>query len=186
VIDAAELAARMQAWGMLETPAPPAALRWIETFLEAYGGRLHDIDEARAPLAALRTEACLVPALELERLRSRDVLFFLDTFAQYIDHQPELRGLALTHDIGAMAAEFGIPPEAGYGAVRMAITGESDGPPLELLAPLLGHDRILMRIGAVNSKLLHGRGLEPIAYGPDGKPFEPLRGTKPEDPATGP
>ncbi len=58
----------------------------------------------------------------------------------------------------------------------MALTGKTEGPPLELLFPLLGHDRILIRAGAVSSKLLHGRGLEPIAFGPDGAPFEPLRG----------
>ncbi len=176
-----ELAAKMQGWGLLEKPAPDAALRWVATFLEAYGDRLAAPDDAFAPIVALRNEGCLVPALELERLRSRDVLFFLDTFAQYVDHQPELRGLQLTHDIGVMAEEFGIEPEAAYGAVRMALTGEKAGPPLELLAPLLGHDRILMRVGAINSKLLHGRGLEPIAYGPDGQPFEPLRGTKPSE-----
>lgn len=186
MIAVADLAAKMQEWGLLETPAPEAAMRWIATFLEAYGERLETIDDARAPIVALRDEACLVPALELERLRSRDVLFFLDTFAQYVDHQPELRGLAVGHDAGVMAAEFGLAPDAARDALRMALTGRKDGPPLELLLPLLGHDRVLMRIGAVNSKLLHGRGLEPIAFGPDGRPFEPLRGTKPEDPATGP
>ena len=34
-----ELAAKMQAWGLLESPAPDAALRWIATFIEAYGDR---------------------------------------------------------------------------------------------------------------------------------------------------
>ncbi len=56
----------------------------------------------------------------------------------------------------------------------MALTGEKEGPPLELLFPLLGHDRMLIRIGAVSSRLLHGRGLEPIKFGPDGKPFETI------------
>jgi hypothetical protein len=59
------------------------------------------------------------------------------------------------------------------------LTGQKTGPPLELLFPLLGHDRILIRIGAINSMLLHGRGLEPIQYGPGGVPFEPIRGTRP-------
>ena len=175
-----DLAVKMQAWGLLETPAPEAAMRWIATFVEAYGDALGSLDDAYEPIVALRNEGCLVPAIELERLRSRDVLFFLDTFAQYVDHQPELRGLQLRHDIGVMAQEFGIAPDAAYDAVRMALTGAKSGPPLELLAPLLGHDRILMRVGAINSKLLHGRGLEPIAYGPDGQPFEPLRGKKPD------
>ncbi len=179
--NAAALAAKMQSWGLLETPAPAAALRWIDTFLEAYGD-LPTIDDARLPIIALRNEACLVPALELERLRSRDVLFFLDTFSQHIDHTEELRDLDLRHDIGVLASEFGLPADAAYDAVRMAITGEKTGPPLELLVPLLGHDRILMRVGAINSKLLHGRGLEPIRFGPDGKPFEPLHGEKPEQP----
>ena len=58
---------------------------------------------------------------------------------------------------------------------RIALTGNDDGPAaFEMLFPLLGHDRIMMRIGAINSHLLHGRGLEPIAFGPDGKPFETL------------
>ncbi len=174
-----DLQEAMQRHGLLESPAPPAALRWIETFLEAYGGQCEGIDDALPIVAALRAEACVVPALELERLRSRSALFFLDSVGQYVDGQAELRGLPLAHDLAAIAGEFGISPEDASGAVRMALTGQKSGPPLELLFPLLGHDRILIRIGAVNSRLLHGRGLVPIAYGPDGKPFEPIRGTPP-------
>jgi hypothetical protein len=175
----------MTRWGFLEDPAPPAALAWIETFLEAYGSGVADVDDAFAPIAALRAESCLIAAIELERLRSRDVLFFLDSVGQYVDHQPELRGLPLDRDLPAIAGEFGISRDDALAAVRMALTGSTSGPPLELLFPLLGHDRILIRIGAVNSMLLHGRGLVPIAFGPDGKPFEPIHGAKPpESPAT--
>lgn len=179
-MNSTELAQAMQRWGVLETPAPPAALRWIDTFLEAYGDRIESVDDALPFVAALRAESCTIPALELERLRSRDVLFFLDSVSQYVDHQPELRGLSLAHDIAAIADEFGITAADALAALRMALTGESEGPSLELLFPLLGHDRILIRIGAVNSRLLHGRGLEPIKYGPGGAPFEPIRGKKPE------
>lgn len=174
-----ELARAMQRWGVLEDPPPPAALRWIDTFLEAYGESLTSVDDALPVVAALRAEACVIPALELERLRSRDVLFFLDSVAQYVDHQPELRGLPLDRDLPAIAGEFGLSPTDAMAAVRMALTATVTGPPLELLFPLLGHERILMRIGAVSSRLLHGRGLVPIAFGPDGKPFEPIRGRKP-------
>ncbi|HKU68758.1 MAG TPA: hypothetical protein VJP85_13355 [Candidatus Baltobacteraceae bacterium] len=176
-----ELAVAMQRWGFLEDPAPPAALRWIDTFLEAYGPKLASTDDAKADVADLRAEACIIPALELERLRTREVLFFLDTVGQYVDSQPELRGLALDHDLAEMAREFGISTEDAQYAVRMAVTGKKGGPPLELLFPLLGHDRILIRIGAVNSRLLHGRGLEPIRYGPGGVPFEPIHGKRPEE-----
>jgi hypothetical protein len=175
----AELAAAMQRWGFLEEPAPAAALRWIETFLEAYGDALDRVDDAFPLVSALREESCIIPALELERLRSRDVLFFLDAVGQYVDHQPELRGLPLDNDLPAIAQEFGLARGDAMAAVRMALTGSHTGAPLELLFPLLGHDRILIRIGAVNSRLLHGRGLEPIGYGPDGRPFEPIRGQKP-------
>jgi hypothetical protein len=171
----------MQRWGFLEDPAPPAALRWIETFLEAFGPSLSFVEDARPHIADLRAESCVIPALELERLRTREVLFFLDTVGQYVDSQAELRGLALEHDIAEMAREFGISPEDAQYAVRMALTGKKDGPPLELLFPLLGHDRMLIRIGAVNSRLLHGRGLEPIQFGPGGQPFEPIHGKKPEE-----
>jgi hypothetical protein len=82
--------------------------------------------------------------------------------------------LPLAHDIPAIADEFGISKEDAFAAVRMALTGEKDGPPLEMLFPLLGHDRMLIRLGAVSSRLLHGRGLEPIRFGPDGKPFTPI------------
>lgn len=177
-----ELAAAMQRWGFLEDPAPPAALRWIDMFLEAYGGELAALDDARGYVAELRAEACVIPALELERLRTREVLFFLDTVGQYVDSQGELRGLPLEHDLAEMAREFGLSNEDAQYAVRMAVTGKRTGPPLELLFPLLGHDRILIRIGAVNSRLLHGRGLEPIRYGPGGQPFEPIRGKKPDEP----
>jgi hypothetical protein len=175
-----ELAEAMQRWGVLETPAPAAAMRWIDTFLEAYGPQVSTVDDALPFIAALRAEACTIPALELERLRSRDVLFFLDSVGQYIDHQPELRGLPLEHDVPTIGAEFGIAASDATAALRMALTGEKEGPPLELLFPLLGHDRMLIRIGAVNSRLLHGRGLEPIKYGPGGAPFEPIRGKKPD------
>lgn len=176
-----ELAAGMQRWGFLEDPAPPAALRWIGTFLQAYGSELGTLDDARTPIAELRAEACIIPALELERLRTREVLFFLDTIGQYVDSQAELRDLPLEHDLAEMAREFGLSAGDAQYAVRMAVTGKKTGPPLELLFPLLGHDRILIRIGAVNSRLLHGRGLETIQYGPGGQPFEPIRGKKPED-----
>ncbi|MEO9170515.1 MAG: hypothetical protein ABI282_09295 [Candidatus Baltobacteraceae bacterium] len=172
----AQLLTAMQRWGFLDDPAPAAALRWIDTFLEAYGD-CTSADDAFTRVAALRAEACVIPALELERLRTRQVLFFLDSVGQYIDHQPELRGLPLEHDIPAIALEFGIDSGDALAAVRMALTGSKDGPSLELLFPLLGHDRMLIRIGAVNSRLLHGRGLEPIPFGPDGKPFEPIRAT---------
>ncbi len=180
-VNNAQMMAAMQHWGFLENPTPPAALRWIGTFLEAYGDEFATADDAFAEVAALRAEACVIPALELERLRTRQVLFFLDSVGQYIDHQPELRGLPLGHDLPAIAAEFGIAPQDAFEAVRMALTGTKTGPALELLFPLLGHDRMLIRIGAVNSRLLHGRGLEPLRYGPDGKPFEPIRSTNPED-----
>jgi hypothetical protein len=176
-----DLAAAMQRWGFLETPPPEAALRWIDTFLEAYGANVQSVDDARPYIAELRAEACVVPALELERLRTRQVLFFLDTIGQYVDSQEELRGLSLSHDIPEMASEFGITPQDAEYALRMTLTGKKEGPPLELLFPLLGHDRILIRIGAVNSMLLHGRGLEPIRFGPGGQPFEPIQGQKPPE-----
>jgi hypothetical protein len=173
------LTAAMQRWGFLEDPAPPAALAWIATFLEAYPERVKGVDDAYPLVEALRAEACAIPALGLERLRSREVLFFIDAVGQYVDSQAELRGLPLGADLPAIASEFGIGGDDALAAVRMALTGQAEGPPLELLFPLLGHDRILIRVGAVNSKLLHGRGLEPIAFGPDGKPFQPIRGHKP-------
>jgi hypothetical protein len=179
-VTAGELAAAMQRWGFLETPAPDAALRWIATFLEAYGDNVAAVDDAFALVEGLRAESCTIPALELERLRSRDAVFFIDAVGQYVDDQPELRDLPLASDLPAIAAEFGIGREDALAAVRMALTGKAEGPPLELLFPLLGHDRILIRAGAVSSKLLHGRGLEPIAFGPDGAPFEPLRGQRPK------
>jgi glutamyl/glutaminyl-tRNA synthetase len=169
----------MQLTGWLETPAPPAALRWIETFVEAYAERLETVADAIPLVAALRAEAVVVPALALERLRTRQVLFFLDTVSQYVDDQPELRGLALDADIATLAAEFGIAEADARWAVRVALTGREDGPPLGALFVLLGHDRIMMRIGAVNSHVLHGRGLEPIAYGPGGVPFETIPAHKP-------
>jgi hypothetical protein len=69
--------------------------------------------------------------------------------------------------------------------VRMALTGRTEGPPLELLFPLIGHERIMIRIGAVSSHLLHGRGLEPIKYGPGGVPFETIGAQKPPDASRG-
>jgi glutamyl/glutaminyl-tRNA synthetase len=180
-IRTAQLVTAMQRWRFLEDPAPDAAIRWIETFLDAYGEKLHSVDDAHPLVAALRAESCVIPALELERLRTRQVLFFLDAVAQYVDHQPELRVLPLAHDLPAIGEEFGVASSDALAAVRMALTGQREGPPLELLFPLLGHDRILMRIGAVSSRLLHGRGLEPIKYGPGGAPFEPIQSQNPDE-----
>jgi glutamyl/glutaminyl-tRNA synthetase len=177
------LAERMQRARLLEDPIPDPAHRWIETFLDAYGGEVHTLGEALTEIAALRAEAATIPALELERLRNRQVLFFLDAVSQYVDDQPELRGLPLANDLPQIAGEFGITRKDAFEAVRMALTGTHDGPPLALLFPLLGHDRIMMRIGAVNSHILHGRGLEPIKYGPGGVPFETIQPQAPQ--ATG-
>ena len=169
----------MQAAGLLENPAPTAALRWIETFVEAYGARFATVADALPIVAALRAEAVLIPALQLEKLRNRQVLFYLDTIGQYVDDQPELRGIPIEVDLLEIAKEFGIAPGDALWAARMALTAEHTGPPLELVFPLLGHDRILMRLGALSSHLLHGRGLETIKYGPDGKPFATLGSSKP-------
>jgi len=174
-----ELAPAMQAAGLLEDPIPAPAERWIATFIDAFGTRVGSVAAALREVAALRAEATIVPALELERLRSRQVVFFLDAVAQYVDAQPELRDLPLEHDVAAIAEEFGIAPDDARAAVRMALTGETDGPALELLFPLLGHERIMIRIGAISSRLLHGRGLEPIALGPDGEPFRTIEARKP-------
>lgn len=181
MIVAATLVSAMQRAGFLEDPPPAAALLWVETFIAAFGDRAGDVDTALPIVAELRAEAVVVPALELERLRSREVLYFLDAVGQYVDAQPELRGLPLDHDLAEIAKEFGLAPADAEHAVRMALTAKAAGPPFELLFPLLGYDRILMRIGAVSGHILHGRGLEPIKYGPDGKPFEPIRGTKPSN-----
>jgi glutamyl/glutaminyl-tRNA synthetase len=180
-VTTAELEAAMQRAGLLEDPMPPAAERWIATFLEAYGTRCPTADEALREVALLRAEATVIPALELERLRNRQVVFFLDGVAQYVDAQPELRDLPLANDIPAIADEFGISHDDAFAAVRMALTGRKEGPPLELLFPLLGHERIMIRVGAVSSHLLHGRGLEPIVHGPGGVPFQTIQPQKPPD-----
>lgn len=176
---ASALREAMQTAGYLENPAPVAALRWIETFLEAYGTTFECALDALPRIEELRAESARVPALFLERLRTRQVLFFLDAVGQYVDHAPELRALPLRHDLPVIAEEFGIAAVDALWAVRVALTGTEIGPPLELLFPLLGHDRILLRIGAVSSQLLHGRGLEPIPYGPGGAPFETLPAVRP-------
>jgi len=173
------LAETMQQHRLLEEPVPDAAWRWIDTFLDAYGGEVHTLGDALEHVATLREEAVTLPALELERLRNRQVLFFLDAVAQYVDDQPELRGLPLGADLPEIAKEFGLAASDAFAAVRMALTGAHDGPPLALLFPLLGHDRIMIRIGAVSSHILHGRGLEPIKYGPGGAPFETIQPTPP-------
>jgi hypothetical protein len=181
VIEAGALREAMQTAGLLARPVPAADAaaveRWIATFLEAYGERVASPGEALDHVRALRAEAVVLPALELERLRNRAVLFFLDAVGQYVADQPELRGLPLDTDLTEIAKEFRLDPHAAHDAVRMAITGTHDGPPLDLLFPLLGHDRIMMRIGAVNSHLLHGRGLVPLAVGPGGAPFRTLEPT---------
>jgi glutamyl/glutaminyl-tRNA synthetase len=175
------LAESMKHYGLLEDPVPEAADRWIETFLDAFGGEVHTLREALEEIAKLREEAVTLPALELERLRNRHVLFFLDAVSQYVDAQAELRGLPLPADLPEIAKEFGLAASDAFAAVRMALTGSHDGPPLALLFPLLGHDRIMIRIGAVSSHILHGRGLEPIKYGPGGVPFETIQPTPPHE-----
>jgi len=173
------LAHAMQLAGFLESPAPVAALRWIDTFLEAFARECATVRHALPIVAELRAEAIVVPAIDLEKLRNRQVVFFLDGISQYVDDQRELRGLSVSSDILEIAKEFGIKADEALWCVRVALTGKSEGAPFELLFPLLGHDRIMMRVGAISSHLLHGRGLEPIPYGPGGIPFQTIEGTKP-------
>ena len=101
------LAEKMQRHALLEQPVPEAAQRWIDTFIDAFGDEVHTLGDALEAIAALREESVTIPALELERLRNRQVLFFLDAVAQYVDAQPELRGLPLADDLPVIASEFG-------------------------------------------------------------------------------
>ncbi|MEA2719256.1 MAG: Anticodon binding domain [Candidatus Eremiobacteraeota bacterium] len=179
------LADSMQRVGLLEDPVPEPAHRWVDTFLDAFGADVHTLGEALHEIASLREESVTIPALELERLRTRQVLFFLDAVSQYVDDQPELRGLPLADDLPEIAREFGLSKEDALQAVRMAVTGSHERPPLALVFALLGHDRIMIRIGAVSSHILHGRGLEPIKYGPGGVPFETIHSVPPGTRATG-
>src|SRR6266404_2073408 len=126
MVERETLAAAMQRWGFLEDPVPPPAWRWIDTFVAAYGDRLKSLEDARPLVASLRAEACMIPALELERLRSREVLFFLDSVGQYVDQQPELRDLPLDSDLPEIAKEFGLTADDAFRSVRMALTGEKD------------------------------------------------------------
>jgi len=178
----------MQQAGVLADPNEPGALAWIETFLDAYGEEIHTIADALPLIQKLRDLTVVLPALELERLRNKQVLFYLDSVSQYVNSLAELRDLPLSKTLPAIADEFGIKKKDAFQAIRMALMGELHGPPLPLLFPLLGHDRILARIGQISSHLLHGRGLEPIAFGPDGKPFETIQPSQPPKaggPATG-
>jgi hypothetical protein len=183
ILDAAltrdALAHAMQAARFLESPVPAAAWRWIDTFIEAFAHECPTVREALPIVADLRAEAVIVPAIDLEKLRNRQVVFFLDAVSQYVDDQRELRGLPVSRDIHEIAKEFGLKPDESHWCVHVALTGKSTGCPFELLFPLLGHDRIMMRVGAISSHLLHGRGLEPIPYGPGGVPFKTIEGTKP-------
>ncbi len=176
---AALIASAMQRAGLLEDPIPAAAERWIGTFVEAYGSQFATLADGLAIAADLRAEAVVVPAFELERLRNRQVVFYLDAVGQYVDAQAELRELPLEADLPNIAQEFGVAHDDAFAAVRMALSGKHDGPPLRLLFPLLGHDRILIRIGAISSHLLHGRGLEPVKFGPGGVPFETMQTSRP-------
>ncbi|MBV8689326.1 MAG: hypothetical protein JOZ59_04385, partial [Candidatus Eremiobacteraeota bacterium] len=56
-----ELAKAMQEARLLETPPPTAALRWIDTFLEAYPFSATSVDEALERVRRLRAEAVTVP-----------------------------------------------------------------------------------------------------------------------------
>ena len=144
------------------------------------------LDDALREVALLRAEATIVPALELERLRNRQVVFFLDAVVA-IRRRPTRIARFAARDATSRRSpiEFGIAHDDALAAVRMALTGRADGPPLELLFPLLGHDRMMIRIGAISSRLLHGRGLEPIAYGPGGEPFATIAPQKPAAPESG-
>ena len=178
-VTADELAAAMQRWGFLEDPAPARRVTLDRRrFSKRTANGVTTVDDALPLVAALRAESCTIPALELgaAALARRAVLHRLGRAVR--------RRSARTARSSARSA---ILPAIADGVRHRRATTRSprcawrsparaEGPPLELLFPLLGHDRILIRIGAVSSKLLHGRGLEPIAFGPDGAPFEPIRG----------
>ena len=53
----------MQRAGLLEVPGPPAALRWIETFLEAYGERIGTVADA-LPKTPARPEGLAITGCE--------------------------------------------------------------------------------------------------------------------------
>jgi glutamyl/glutaminyl-tRNA synthetase len=135
----------MQRWGM------EASRDWIDTFIDAYGEELQTIEQARPLVAALRTDAVALPALELERLRKPETVSYLRAVGAYVDGKQELRGLPVSRDLPALAEQFGLPKKDAFHCVRIALTGEERGAPLALLFPLLGRDRVKARLGAVGN-----------------------------------
>ena len=74
----------------------------------------------------------------------------------------------------AIAGEFGIAPADATWAVRVALTEQRDGAAARIAVSAArtrsDHDAHRRR----RSHVLHGRGLEPIRYGPGGVPFETI------------
>jgi len=165
---------------LVEGDAFPAGFeKWVSTFIDAYGEGLETIGDAIPIARALRAETVVIPARRLEELRDRNVLYYLDSVRQYvydIDRERARQGvrtlhdLPLSQDLPVLAAEYGIKKKDAFRYVRLALTGEDHGPPLNLLFPLLGAARIDIRLAEATRHILHGRGLEKIEFDERGRP----------------
>ncbi|MBV8151708.1 MAG: glutamate--tRNA ligase [Candidatus Eremiobacteraeota bacterium] len=122
---------------------------WLETFLDAYGEELQTIEQARPHMAALLAEAAPVAPLEAERLHDPPVVALLEALDEYVAGHEDLHGLPLSRDIPALGERSGVAKKEAYHCVRLALSGQQQGPPLVLLFPLLGRERILRRLDAL-------------------------------------
>ena len=182
-----EIAEAMMRTGFFgdDEAVPQPAWLWIDTFIEAY--RDHGVrtpEEALREIAALRAESVIVPALELERLRSRQAIFYLDAVGQYVDDQPELRGLPLSHDLLEIAKEFGLTPDDALWAVRMALTGQSEGlvgVALPALRATITHPHAHRRNFFTFAARARIKSLSKYRLAGGGEPFTPLRAKKVDD-----
>ncbi|HVA38258.1 MAG TPA: glutamate--tRNA ligase [Candidatus Dormibacteraeota bacterium] len=165
---------------LAEGDAFPAGFeRWVSTFVDAYGEGLETAADAVPIARDLRAESAVIPARRLEELRDRNVLYYLDSVRQYVfdvDRERAREGirtlhdLPLSQDLPVLAAEYGLKKKDAFRYVRLALTGEEHGAPLNLLFPLLGAARIDIRLADATRHVLHGRGLEKIEFDERGRP----------------
>ncbi|MDE2571204.1 MAG: hypothetical protein KGM44_01615, partial [bacterium] len=163
---------------------PAGFERWVATFVEAYGEGLEAIADAVPIARRLREESVVIPARRLEELRDRNVLYYLDSVRQYVfdadrrrahEGVHTLHDLPLSQDLPVLAAEYGLKKKDAFRFVRLALTGEEHGAPLNLLFPLLGAARIDIRLADATRHILHGRGLERIEFDERGRPIRSRR-----------
>ncbi|TAM56350.1 glutamate--tRNA ligase [bacterium] len=141
---------------LVDEDSQSAALAWASIFVDAFGEGLETIADAVPIARELGNRVPVLDAAQSGVESSAEVRAYLRDVRDYVTGMAAkraneaglLRDLPLSVDLPALAARHGLEKRDAYRCVRVALTGQEHGAPLQLLFALLGAAKIEERLDA--------------------------------------